>query len=129
MGEKTGGPRKEKKADTAGVARKESLGKPPMGGFARKEVPHGPKSGFLEFANKKQTRRTMEQKHHLKRRGGGKHFTWEERVRLEALDRALYPGKKRSNISELARQMGRHRSSVSREYKRGMVTLSSHRRL
>lgn len=91
-----------------------------MGG-SRKKVPHDPKSGFLKFANKKQTRRTMEQKNHLKRRSWGKHFTWEERVRLEALERALYPGKKRSNISELARQLGRHRSSVSREYKRGAV--------
>ncbi len=63
----------------------------------------------------------MEQKQHDKRPGGGKHFTWEERVKLEALDRALYPGKKRSNRSELARQLGRSRSSVSREYQRGTV--------
>lgn len=50
-----------------------------------------------------------------------KHFTWEERVRLETLDRALYPGRKRVNLSELARKLGRHRSSVSREYRRGTV--------
>lgn len=97
------------------------LGKPPMGG-SRKKVPHGPKSGFLELRNKRtQPGRTMEQMNHVKRRGGGKHFTWEERVRLETLDRALYPGKKKINLSALARELGRHRSSVSREYKRGSV--------
>ena len=63
----------------------------------------------------------MEQKKDVKRAGGGKHFTWEERVKLETLDRALYPGKKRSNRSELARRLGRSRSSVSREYQRGTV--------
>jgi len=122
LGKKTGGLRKKKEeVDPGGAAGKEHHGKPPMGGFARKKVPHGPKSGFLELQNKKQTRRHMEQDHHVKRCGGWKHFTWEERVRLEALDRAIYPGKKRSNISELARKLGRHRSSVSREYKRGAV--------
>jgi len=94
---------------------------PPMGGGAQKEVPHGPKSGFLEFANKKQTRRPMEQKNHVKKSRGGKHFTWEDRVRLETLDRMLYPGKKRAHFAELARHLGRHRSSVSREYQRGSV--------
>jgi IS30 family transposase len=93
-----------------------------MGGGAQKEVPHGPKSGFLELRNKrKQPGRPMEQKKHVKRRGGAKHFTWEDRVRLETLDRTLYPGKKRANFSELARHLRRHRSSVSREYHRGTV--------
>ncbi len=110
----------EEEAGCRDGCNKQSLGKPPMGGL-RKKVPHGPESGFLEFANKKQTRRTMEQKDHVKRSSYGKHFTWEERVRLEALDRALYPGRKKSNLSELARQLGRGRSSVSREYKRGRV--------
>jgi len=94
---------------------------PPMGGGAQ-GVPHGPKSGFLEFADKKQTRRPMEQNKDVRRNKGGKHFTWEDRLRLEAFDRALYPGKKRSNLSELARRLGRSRSSVSREYRRGTVT-------
>ena len=89
MGKKAEGLRKEKTVDEAGARRKEPHGKPPMGGSARKKVPHGPKSGFLEFANKKQTRRTMERKDYVRRRSDGKHFTWEERVRLEALDRAL----------------------------------------
>jgi IS30 family transposase len=63
----------------------------------------------------------MEQKQDVRRRGGGKHFTWEERVRLETLCRTLYPGKKKVNFSELARRLGRHRSSVSRECHRGGV--------
>lgn len=63
----------------------------------------------------------MEQTHNVRKCGGGKHFTSEERIRLEILDRTLYPGKKHPNFSELARQLGRHRSSVSREYRRGLV--------
>ena len=63
----------------------------------------------------------MKQENNGKKTNGGKHFTWEDRVRLEALDRALYPGKKKANFSELARHLGRHRSSVSREYARGTV--------
>ena len=63
----------------------------------------------------------MEQVKDGRKRGGGKHFRWEERVRLETLDGALFPGKKRSNLAELARQLGRSRSSVSREYSKGQV--------
>jgi IS30 family transposase len=63
----------------------------------------------------------MEQGNSDTKIGGGKHFHWEDRVRMEALDRALYPGKKKANFSELARQLGRHRSSVSREYRKGTV--------
>ena len=92
-----------------------------MGGGAKEKVPHGPKSGFLELRNKKQPGRPMEQKKHVRRRDGGKHFTWEDRVRLETLEGTLYPGKKKVNLSELARRLGRHRSSVSREYHRGRV--------
>ena len=61
----------------------------------------------------------MGQENDIKKRSGGKHFTWEERVRLEALARALYPGGRKPNFTELARQLGRRRSSVSREYRRG----------
>lgn len=63
----------------------------------------------------------MEQSNDVRKHAGGKHFTFEERIRLEALDRALYPGKKAANFSELARQLGRQRSSVSREYRRATV--------
>lgn len=96
-------------------------GVPPMGGGESKEVPHGPKLGSLELQNNKQPRRPMEQFKDVRKRDGGKHFTWEDRVRLEALDRALYPGRQPANLTELARQLGRHRSSVSREYRRGTV--------
>ena len=87
-----------------------------------RRVPHRSKSGCLKFVvNKKQTRRPLEREKNGKRSNKGKHFTWEERVRLETLDRVLYPGKKKANFSELARALGRHRSSVSREYHRGTV--------
>jgi len=85
----------------------------------KKGVPHGPDSGFLELSNDKEARRPMGQGNDVKKRSGGKHFTWEERVRLEALARALYPGGRKPNFTELARQLGRRRSSVSREYRRG----------
>lgn len=61
----------------------------------------------------------MEQKDDDKKRGGGKHFTWEERIRLETLVRTLYPGGRVPNFAGLAGKLGRHRSSVSREYRRG----------
>src|SRR5210317_715042 len=63
----------------------------------------------------------MEHIKDVRKQRGGKHFTWEERVQLETLDRREYAGKKRVNFSELARFLGRHRSSVSREYRRGTV--------
>ena len=63
----------------------------------------------------------MEQSNNVRKHSGGKHFTFEERIRLETLDRALYPGKKNPNFSELGRRLGRHRTSVSREYGRGTV--------
>lgn len=92
-----------------------------MGGGAKKEETHGPESGYVEFSNKKQNRRTMGQNNTATKPDGGKHFSREERIRLETLDRTLYPGKKRANFAELARRLGRHRSSVSREYRKGMV--------
>ena len=61
----------------------------------------------------------MEQEDHDKKRGGGKHFTWDERIRLETLVRTLYPGGREPNFADLAGRLGRHRSSVSREYRRG----------
>jgi IS30 family transposase len=61
----------------------------------------------------------VEQEDHDKKRGGGKHFTWDERIRLETLVRTLYPGGRAPNLADLAGRLGRHRSSVSREYRRG----------
>jgi len=63
----------------------------------------------------------MEQVNHDRKQAGGKHFTWEDRVRLETLARTLYPKGKPPNFAALARRLGRHRSSVSREYQRGTV--------
>lgn len=60
----------------------------------------------------------MEQEKDVRKRRGGKHYTWEDRVRLEALARALYP-RRRPNCAELARRTGRDRTTVGREYRRG----------
>lgn len=92
----------------------------PLGAAGReKGVPHGPDSGFLELRNKKEARGLMGQNNDGKKQGGGKHFTWEDRVRLETLVRTLYPGGRKPNFVDLAECLGRHRSSVSREYRRG----------
>lgn len=64
----------------------------------------------------------MEQRNNARKHLGRKHFTFEDRIRLETLDRTLYPGKRTPNFSELARRLDRHRSSVSREYRRATVT-------
>ena len=63
----------------------------------------------------------MEQEDHGKKRIGGKHFNWDERVRLESLSRALFPRGRAPDFTRLAKLLGRHRSSVSREYARGAV--------
>jgi len=63
----------------------------------------------------------VRQTDHDKKRIGGKHFNWEERVRLEALVRALYPRGRAPDFTRLGALLGRHRSSVSREYARGAV--------
>lgn len=59
----------------------------------------------------------MGQNNDGRKRAGGKHFNWDERVRLEALVRGLFPEGREPDFKRL----GRQRSSVSREYKRGRV--------
>lgn len=63
----------------------------------------------------------MEQSKNVKKLTGGKHFTWEERVQLETYASALYPKSKKPNFVELGRRLGKHRSTISREYTRGKV--------
>ena len=52
---------------------------------------------------------------------GGKHFTYEQRMRMDALIRARWPHGKKINFAELGRLMGKARSTVRREYARGGV--------
>ena len=56
----------------------------------------------------------------IKRRGG-KHFTYEQRVRMDTLIRMKWPRGKKVNFAELGRLMGKARSTVRREYARGGV--------
>ena len=63
----------------------------------------------------------MEQEEHGRKRGGGKHFTWDDRVRLEAFVRALFPRGRKPDFTRLGALLERRRSSVSREYGRGLV--------
>ena len=65
----------------------------------------------------------MGQDKNLRKSGGGKHFTWEDRIRLETLAATLYPKGKRPNFAQLGREMGKHGTTISREFKRGTVTL------
>ena len=60
----------------------------------------------------------MEQEEDARNSGGWKHFSWEERVRMETLARALHP-RGRPNCAALARHLGRDPSTVRREYRRG----------
>lgn len=60
---------------------------------------------------------------------GGKHFTYEQRVRMDALIRVKWPRGKRINFAELGRLMGKARTTVRREYARGgVVNKDSHER-
>ena len=52
---------------------------------------------------------------------GGKHFTYEQRVRMDALIRVKWPHGKKVNFAELGRLMGKSRATVRREYARGGV--------
>jgi len=94
-----------------------------MGGGAgrKKKVPHRSESGLFNSTKNKQPGRSMEQGDDDRTKRQWKYFSWEERVGLETLCRALYPGKKEPNFSELGRRLGRHRSTLSREYHRGKV--------
>jgi len=56
----------------------------------------------------------------IKRRGG-KHFTYEQRVRMDTLVRVMWPRGKKVNFAGLGRLMGKARSTVRREYARGEV--------
>ena len=61
----------------------------PMGEIPENKVPPEPDSDFLELPNKKRLRGPMEQSNNVRKYSGGKHFTSEERIRLETLDRTL----------------------------------------
>lgn len=52
---------------------------------------------------------------------GGKHFTFEQRVRMDALIRVKWPNGKKVNFAELGRLMEKSRTTVRREYARGGV--------
>ncbi|MEI9478447.1 MAG: IS30 family transposase [Deltaproteobacteria bacterium] len=63
----------------------------------------------------------MGQKHDNRIRSGGKHFTYEQRVRMDTLIRMKWPHGKKINFAELGRLMGKARTTVRREYARGEV--------
>ena len=63
----------------------------------------------------------MGQEDGSKKGRGGKHFTFEQRVRMDALIRARWPRGKKVNFAELGRLMGKARTTVRREYARGGV--------
>ena len=60
----------------------------------------------------------MGQKHDNRIRSGGKHFTYEQRVRMDTLIRMKWPHGKKINFAELGRLMGKARTTVRREYAR-----------
>ncbi len=110
-----------------GLEGEKSSSKPKLSGLevsenlelAKKKL-HEPKSSFLKTSlNKEARRRPMKQQNNVIKRSKGQHWTSEDRIRLEAYARALYPKKKRPNFAELGRLLGKHRSTISREWHRG----------
>lgn len=63
----------------------------------------------------------MGQEDSSKKGRDGKHFTFEQRVRMDALAKHLWPHGKKINFARLGRLMGKARSTVRREYARGEV--------
>jgi len=64
----------------------------------------------------------MGQKDNNTKKSGGKHFTDEQRVRMDTLIRVKWPHGKKINFAELGRLMGKARTTVRREYARGEVS-------
>lgn len=63
----------------------------------------------------------MGQENSIKNGHGGKHFTYEQRVRMDTLIRDKWPRGKKVNFAKLGRLMGKARTTVRREYARGEV--------
>jgi IS30 family transposase len=62
----------------------------------------------------------MRQRNYIIRRRKNKHINYEERVLIEHLYNI-----QKLNKSEIARQIGKHRTTISREIKKGLVTLKN----
>ena len=52
---------------------------------------------------------------------GGKHFTYEQRVKMDTLAGVKWPHGKKVNYAELGRLMDKSRTTVRREFRRGEV--------
>ena len=63
----------------------------------------------------------MGQEQSSTKRPGGKHFTYEQRVRMDTLAKLKWPHGKKVNFAELGRLMGKSRAAVRREFGRGEV--------
>ena len=63
----------------------------------------------------------MGQEDGIRKGRGGKHFTFEQRVRMDTLIRVKWPRGKTPNFADLGRLMGKARTTVRREYARGEV--------
>lgn len=75
-------------------------------------------SGSANLADMKNTK--TRQSNGATKRHKCEHFTRSERIKLEVLAKELYQ-KRRPNFSDLARRLGKHHTTISREYKRGLV--------
>ena len=95
----------------------------PLGGRPpKKKRPMGCDMLSLNGTNSQgQEAQHMGQKHDNRIRSGGKHFTYEQRVRMDTLIRMKWPHGKKINFAELGRLMGKARTTVRREYARGEV--------
>jgi len=63
----------------------------------------------------------MGQEDSSRKKRGGKHFTYEQRVRMDTLIRHLWPHGKKINFAELGRLIDKAWTTVRREYARGEV--------
>ena len=63
----------------------------------------------------------MGQEQGSRKRRGGKHFTYEQRVKMDTLARVKWPHGKKVNYAELGRLMDKSRAAVRREFRRGEV--------
>ena len=62
----------------------------------------------------------MEHDNCIQKSRGKEHFTYGDSIRAETFIRALYPKGRGISFTELARRLGKHRTTVSRKFRRGV---------
>jgi IS30 family transposase len=92
---------------------------PPMGGDRKKTMPRGHCCGTVVPMKTKQ--KLAGRDNSRTKRKPFKHFSETDRIRLETLIRTEYKKYRKPNFTWLSKELGFHRTTIMREYERGLV--------